>query len=135
MCIRDSYNAEEPVRLQPVRDSLGTAIFRNSRMALFISMFFFVWNPDIFPEFVSVSRTGRPESDVHPAVLHSHNKSHYTVIAATHFRDISQHDGFGTSSLDYLCFCQNHRSHHSFLSFCKSGNKYTVLYVKKTKYK
>ena len=24
---------------------------------------------------------------------------------------------------------------HSFLSFCKSGNKYTVLYVKKTKYK
>lgn len=33
------------------------------------------------------------------------------IPAATHFRDISQHDGFGTSSLDYLRFCQNHRSH------------------------
>ena len=43
--------------------------------------------------------------------LLAHSKSHYTVIAATHFRDISQHDGFGTSSLDYLRFCQNHRSH------------------------
>ena len=43
--------------------------------------------------------------------LLAHSKSHYTVIAATHFRDISQHDGFGTSRLDYLCFCQNHRSH------------------------
>lgn len=50
--------------------------------------------------------------------LLAYSKSHYTVIAATHFRDISQHDGFGTSRLDYLRFCQNHRSHihltHSF---------------------
>ena len=46
--------------------------------------------------------------------LLAHSKSHYTVIAATHFRDISQHDGFGTSSLDYLRFCQNHRSHIHF---------------------
>lgn len=46
--------------------------------------------------------------------LLAHSESHYTVIAATHLRDISQHDGFGTSRLDYLRFCQNHRSHIHF---------------------
>lgn len=96
------YNAAEPVRLQPVRDSQGTAILRNSRMALFISMFFFVWNPDIFPEFVSVSRTGRPESDVHPAVLHSfwHTFAGSETVVRNHWKSWN----FSEWTAGYFCF-------------------------------
>ena len=96
------YNAAGPVRLQPVRDSQGTAILRNSRMALFISMFFFVWNPDIFPKFVFVSRTGRPESDVHPAVLHSfwHTFAGSETVVRNHWKSWN----FSEWTAGYFCF-------------------------------